>query len=124
MFQAHPNLSAEINNAIADSELQGGVFLKDVPVGKKLIVQTRNTTYTIEVCEDGTYIYGNAKYCPAPIKCFISGSTWGGSMLKVGFIGRGMCLEFVVDVQGVRKIGEVDGHGRITTSQIQEITEL
>jgi hypothetical protein len=33
-------------------------------------------------------------YCPQPLLVTIAGSTWGGSMIKVRFIGRGMHLEF------------------------------
>lgn len=124
MFEAHPNLSKEINDAIAESELAGGAYVDKLAVGRKLLVQTRNTLYIIERREDGLYISGHAKYCPVPTKCVISGSNFGGSMLKMGFVGRGMYMEFMVEVpESQRKIGYVDGHGRIVTSQIQEVTE-
>jgi len=114
MFQPHPNLSDEINNAIVESELEGGVFLDKVAVGKKLLVQTKNTLYTIERREDGLYISGNAKYCPDPTKCSIPGSNFGGSMLKMNFVGRGMYMEY-----------HTDEHPKvIVTSQIQEVTEI
>ncbi len=121
----HPNLSKEINDQIAESELQGGVWMKQphgdavkdqpyLPIGKNLMVQTVNTTYLIENREDGTYISGNKKYCPTPTKCNIHGSTWGGSMLKMGWIGVGMHLEFSTDKHP----------HRITTSEIQDVQEL
>ena len=34
------------------------------------------------------------EYCPDPVLVTIDGSNWGGSMLKMSFIGRGMRLEF------------------------------
>lgn len=124
-FTPHPGLSDGINNAIAESELAGGADLRKFTVGKTLIVKTRNTTYTIEKREDGTYISGSQKYCPVPTKCHINGSTFGGSMIKVDWVGIGMYLEFILSVpEGERKVGLVDGHGRITTSQIQEVFEL
>jgi|SRR5208337_2495886 len=121
----HPNLSKKINDQIAESELQGGVWIRKpegaavkdepyLPVGKTLKVRTMNTTYLIENREDGTYISGNAKYCPEPTKCNIHGSTWGGSMLKMGWIGVGMYLEFSTDKHPYR----------ITTSEIQDVQEL
>jgi hypothetical protein len=114
MFQPHPNLSDEVNNAIVESELAGGVFLDKLVIGKKLQVQTRNTLYTIERREDGLYISGNAKYCPEPVKCSIPGSNFGGSMLKMNFVGRGMFMEF--------HTGE---HPTvIVTSEIKEVTEI
>jgi hypothetical protein len=46
-------------------------------------------------------------------------------MLKVGYVGVGMYLEFTIDMpEEERKRGVVDGHGRILTSQIQQVTEL
>ncbi len=114
MFEPHPNLSDEINEAIAESELAGGAYIDKLAVGKKLQVQTRNTTYIIEKREDGLYISGNAKYCPEPVKCRIPGSNFGGSMLKMNFVGRGMFLEFIVD--GTNKT--------IVTSEISEVTEI
>jgi len=113
MFQPHPNLSDEINAAIAESELAGGAYVDRLAVGKKLLVQTRNTLYTIERREDGLYIQGNEKYCPTPTKCTIPGSNFGGSMLKMNFVGRGMYMEFHTDEHPTR----------ITTSEVQEVTE-
>jgi len=48
------------------------------------------------------------------LKITIHGSTWGGSMLKRRFIGRGMQLEF----------RHPDYSTPIVTSPIQEIQEL
>ena len=39
-------------------------------------------------------ISGPPKYCPAATLGRSEGTTWGGSMLKIRFIGRGMRLEF------------------------------
>ena len=116
----HPNLTPEVNRAIAQSEIEGGVFLGRLSVGAVLHVRTKNTSYTIEKRagkQEGTmdyFISGNTKYCPEPTLCCIHGSTWGGSMLKMGFIGRGMHLEFVAG----------EHPGIITTSEIQDITEV
>ena len=111
-YKPHPNLSKEINDAIAESELQGGVYLKDVPSGRKLIVQTMNTRYELERRGDEWFIEGNQRFCATPTKCSIHGSTWGGSMIKIGFIGRGMHLEF-----------STNEYRNILTSEIQEVTE-
>ena len=123
----HPNLTPEINAAIAESELQGGIFVEKLPLGRSLKVQTQNTLYTItRVAEgqDGLTIQGHAHYCPKPVRARIIGSNFGGSLLKVGFIGRGMYMEFyLLDVPN-RKRGIVDGHGTIVTSQVQEVTEI
>ena len=108
----HPNLSDEINNAIEQSERDGGVWLKNLRKGDVVTLQTQNTTYTIKVLGEKNYtIEGHAKYCPKPVKVHIAGSTWGGSMLKMEYIGRNMHLEF-----------HVDGHpGAITTTAIKRL---
>ena len=109
-FVPHENLSDEINLNIMQSEKDGGIFLKDMKIGSIIKVQTQNTLYIIKKISDKEYeINGNKTYCPVSTKCFISGSTWGGSMIKVGFIGIGMHLEFCTNK-------------RITTSTIQSIT--
>jgi hypothetical protein len=37
---------------------------------------------------------GHPEFCPQPVQVAIAGSTWGGSMLKLQYVGRGMHLEF------------------------------
>lgn len=94
-FIPHPNLSDDINLKIMQSEKDGGLSLEDVPIGKSFNVQTKHTLYHFTKIEINEYeVSGHAKYCPEPTPCVISGSTWGGSMLKLNFIGVGMYLEF------------------------------
>ena len=112
-FKPHPNLSDEVNNAIADSELAGGADLDKLAVGRKLLVQTQNTLYTIERREDGLYISGNKRFCPEPTKCRIPGSNFGGSMLKMNYVGVGMYMEFFVP----------ENPRVIVTSEIQSVEE-
>lgn len=108
-----PNMSNRINRNIAQSEIDGGIFLDKLLTDRVLKVQTRNTLYTIHKISDNEYtIQGHSKYCPTPVKCNIHGSTRGGSMLKVDFIGRGMQLEF-----------STPEYECVTTSTVQEITE-
>ena len=117
----HPNLSPAINAHLAQSEKDGGVWLSVPPasasngesvlrVGQILEVQTQNTLYEIVKSDKGYMIRGHAKYCPEWTRAGIHGSTWGGSMLKMGYVGVGMYLEF-----------SVEGHREVTTSQIKEV---
>lgn len=95
LFQPHPNLSDEINSNVIRSEMEGGVHLRDLALGAVLEVQTCQRLYTIVNQGDGdALISGHPRYCPEPVLVKIHGSTWGGSMLKEQFIGRGMHLEF------------------------------
>lgn len=95
LFVPHQGLSDQINNNIVQSEIEGGVFLDALPEGAMLELQTENRRYWILNRGRGqVLISGHPEFCPRPLHACIHGSTWGGSMLKVGFIGRGMRLEF------------------------------
>src|SRR2546425_475334 len=95
LFIPHRNLSDEVNRNIVQSEIEGGVYLDDLPDGATLEVETQNRSYRLVNHGQGTaLISGHPKFCPDPVLVKIHGSNWGGSMLKVRFIGRGMHLEF------------------------------
>ncbi len=91
----HPNLSDRVNHNIVQSEIEGGVYLGDLPRESTLEVETQNRSYTIVHCGKGeALISGNPEFCPEPVRVKIEGSNWGGSMLKPSYVGRGMHLEF------------------------------
>jgi len=91
----HPNLSDRVNHNIIASEIEGGVYLCDLPRDSTLEVETQNRSYTIVLYESGAaLISGHPRYCPEPVLVKIEGSNWGGSMLKPSYVGRGMHLEF------------------------------
>lgn len=114
MFVPHPHLSDEINHNICQSEIEGGVFLRHLPPGVMLDVETENRHYVLENMGDGkALIVGHPEFCPRPVLVDVHGSTWGGSMLKMGFVGRGMRLEF-----------RHPAHGIIHTSRIHQIREI
>jgi hypothetical protein len=94
-FQPHENLSDAVNGNIVGSEIEGGVHLRDLPPGTVLEIRTQNRAYTVLYQgSDRAMISGHPVFCPQPVPVTIHGSTWGGSMLKARFIGRGMRLEF------------------------------
>jgi hypothetical protein len=81
MFLPHQNLSDEINRNIIRSEIEGGVYLRDLPEAAKVEVQTRNRYYTIVPRRDGSaWISGHPEFCPEPVLVQICGCNWGGSM--------------------------------------------
>jgi hypothetical protein len=95
MFMPHPNLSDEVNRNIVRSEIEGGVFLEGLPPATVLHIRTQHHFYTAQLLGDSAaMISGHPHYCPQPVQVTIAGSTWGGSMLKARYIGRGMHLEF------------------------------
>ena len=95
MFNPHPNLADEVNRGIVQSEIEGGVFLNDLPPSTILEIQTMHHRY-IAVLLGGSeaLLSGHPEFCPEPVQVAIAGSTWGGSMLKLMYVGRGMHLEF------------------------------
>lgn len=96
-----------------------GIKLDDYP-NHVIEVTTRNTKYTF-IRKDGETIGyamkedgSHPRYLAEPSEVHIAGSTWGGSMLKVGYIGVGMYLEFwcgktitTSQIQAVR-VGEIE----------------
>ena len=46
MFDPHPNLADEVNRGIIQSEIEGGVFLNDLPPSTVLEIQTMHHRYT------------------------------------------------------------------------------
>ena len=114
-FRPHPNLSDVVNRHIVQSEIEGGVSLQDLAPETTLLVQTQHSCYRVVLQGDGqAWISGHPEYCPEPVLVTLEGCTWGGSMLKPRYIGRGMHLEF-------RHPGY---SAPIVTSQIQEIQSL
>jgi len=114
MFQPHANLADQVNHNIVQSEIDGGVFLSDLQPRTVLQIQTQHHCYTALFLGDNqALIWGHPEFCPRPVPVAIAGSTWGGTMLKVRYVGRGMRLEF--------------HHPRyrtpIVTSPIREISE-
>jgi hypothetical protein len=95
LFLGLANFSEEVNRRIIQSEIEGGVHLENLPDGSALEVKTENRAYVLVIQGPGkALISGHPKFCPDPVLVSIHGSSWGGSMLKVAFIGRGMHLEF------------------------------
>lgn len=111
LFVAHPHLADSVNRNIIQSEIEGGVHLRDLPPGSALSIQTANRVYRMVALGDRTaLISGHPEFCPEPAEVRINGSTWGGSMLKTKYVGRGMHLEFEHPV-----------HRTILTSRIIDI---
>jgi len=96
LYEVSPFFSDAINRNIVQSEVEGGVFFKDLRPGMALSIQTQSRVYELAIVNDSVaLISGHPEICPEPVEVHLQGSTWGGSMIKMRFIGRGMCLEYV-----------------------------
>ena len=94
LYEANPHFSDEVNRNIIESEIEGGVYLRDLLPGSVLSIETKSRTYEMVILADGfALISGHPEFCPEPTEVHVEGSTWGGSMIKQAFLGRGMRLE-------------------------------
>lgn len=90
-----------------------GLDLTEIDAGKTVIVKTQNSTYTILILDPfkGEVVVTGGKYFIEPKRCILSGSTLGGSFLKMRWIGLGMYLEFCIE-----------GEGQTVTSTVRSIS--
>lgn len=127
-FKPHPNLDDKLNQAIEDSELQGGLDLETLPVAMKVEVWLEDGgRLVLEKKEDGYYISGDATSCPTSTKVVWIGSVWGHSTsIKLNFVGRGMNLQFRLPWQKNKIIEGTDKIAQpffITKSTVEDIRE-
>ena len=119
MFVTNAHLEDRVNRNIVRSEIEGGVFLEELPPSTVLEIHTRHHSYTAVMLGKGeALLSGHPRFCPEPVLVAINGSTWGGSMLKLRFVGRGMHLEFnhpayrtPIVTSTIKDIQEVRGSG-------------
>jgi len=87
-----------------------GLYLRDVEPLTTLIVRTRNSLYRIIVSRDTSAIVQGGQFFPDATPGRIDGSGFGGSFLKVGWIGIGLRMEIFADGR------------RIITSPVHDIS--
>lgn len=103
-------LADELRGNIVQSEVEGGLSLAALDEGSRVRVETINRRYELEVKGGRTWISGHPEFCPQPVPVVVRGSSWGGSMLKVAYLGHGMQMEFSHPT-----------HATVTTSRIVSI---
>ena len=92
-------------------ESHTAIDVRSLPSGTELVVETRNTQYRLLVL-DGRWnvlVQGGRHFRDATA-ARVEGSTFGGSLLKLGWITIGLFLEISV------------GGRRITTSRVRSIS--
>lgn len=94
--QGEKNIDPSLLAKIKQAEKDGGIFLKNIPEDHVVEVHTKNSIYALAVIDkkkSKVVIQGNNKVFLQPEACYLRGSTFGGSMIKIGWIGVGMHLE-------------------------------
>ena len=72
-----------------------GVRLSDLSPIDELEIHTRNSCYRITVIDpgEGRILVQGGAFFPVACQARLGGASLGGSMLKLGWIGYGFCLE-------------------------------
>ncbi len=73
-----------------------GIGLIDVDAFATLVVRTDNSVYRITILKPhaGEVLVQGGKFFPERTRACLSGSTFGGSCLKIGWVGLGLHMEF------------------------------
>jgi hypothetical protein len=87
-----------------------GIRLRDVEPLTAIVVRTQNSCYRIVIGHDHTAIVRGGSFFCEPTPARIDGSGFGGTLLKVGWIGIGLRVEIFANGR------------RIITSPVREIT--
>ena len=102
--------AASLDGFVEEIGNASGIYLRDVEPLTTLIVRTRNSRYRIIVRRDTSAIVQGGQFFPDATPGRIDGSGFGGSFLKVGWIGIGLRMEIFADGQ------------RIITSPVRDIS--
>ena len=98
---------------LADAAASDGVTLSSLPAISQIELKTRNTLYRITLLNSsGRVLVLGGSFFPVWSEAQLSGSTLGGSCIKLGWVGRGFCLEFLHQGR------------RIVTTRILEIRRI
>lgn len=90
---------------------QGGVDLGELPTLTRLYVRTQNTVYHVILLSpaESKVLVQGGRFFSEPTESYLCGSSYGGNLLKVSWVGLGMRIE-------VMREGR-----RIVTSTVQSI---
>ena len=98
-------------DAVSDRD---GIGLREVEPLGTLLARTENSVYRIIPLEGGSsrILIQGGRFFPEPTEVRFAGSGFGGSFLKLGWIGLGLRMEIVWDGQRIIT-------SRIRTVQVQ-----
>ena len=99
-----------LNGFVEETGNIRGLYLRDVEPLTTLIVRTRNSRYRIIMRRDTSAVVQGGQFFPDATPGRIDGSGFGGSFLKVGWIGIGLRMEIFADGR------------RIITSPVRDIS--
>ena len=95
---------------VAASSASDGISLRDLEPLTTLHVRTRNSHYRIVISHQTAIYVQGGRFFPESTDARLDGASFGGSFLKMAWIGVGLCMEIWAQGQ------------RIITSPVQSIT--
>ena len=108
---SNPYKQFEIARIIKQHKDDPGIDVHKLKPGTKIKVKTAYTLYEFEVTDTpGRLLAQGGKYISGREEIILNGSTYGGSMLRIGWIGQDMLMEYVLPTK------------RITSSRVVEAT--
>jgi len=78
-----------------------GVNVSGLAPFTQLVVRTKNSTYSVNVQSGTSAIVQGGRFFLLPTEVEVSGGTMGGSIIKVGWIIVGFCMELVAHGQRI-----------------------
>ena len=94
---------------VAASSATDGISVRDLEPLTTLHVRTCNSSYRIVISQQAAIFVQGGRFFPEATNARLEGSSVGGSFLKLGWIGVGLCMEIWAQGQ------------RIVTSPVQSI---
>ena len=78
-----------------DTSTRKGVHVTALEPFTKVLVRTRNTDYHITIVEPAEWkvLVRGGRFFPVETFAFLCGSGYGGTLLKVAWVGIGLCCE-------------------------------
>ena len=80
-------------NQLNEQEDLTGIDVSKLDPGVRIIVETRNSIYKIYIDEGKMFVEGG-DYIQGRQEAVMTGSTFGGTLMKMGWIGYQMKMEF------------------------------
>ena len=94
-----------------EASLRGGMDLAELPALTRLLVHTQNSAYELILLNpfESKILIRGGRFFAEPVESYLCGSSYGGNLLKVSWVGVGMRLEVIREGR------------RIVTSTVQSI---
>jgi hypothetical protein len=84
-------------NFIEEQKELESINVHKLKQGIKLEIDTAHHKYQLEILDKIGYVLAKGgQYLPEFTEVYFNGSTFGGTMIKVGWIGYGMFMEFIL----------------------------